>query len=191
MVLRSIPNLSCIRPSDSNEVTEAWRVAISKNMGPTCILLTRQPVPVLDRNQVASAKNLAYGAYILSDCEKEIPDVILIATGSEVPIALEAQEELALKDIAARVVAMPSWDLFEQQNKEYKNSVLPPKVKARVSIEAGSTLGWERWVGDRGAMIGIDSFGASAPWKDLYQKFNLTSENLIETALSVIQKCDD
>ncbi|MBT7819413.1 MAG: transketolase, partial [Chloroflexi bacterium] len=186
--LRSVPNLSVIRPSDSNEVIEAWRMAISNNSGPTCILVTRQNVPVLDRSKFTSAKNLAYGAYILSDCEKNIPDVLLIATGSEVPIALKAQEELVKQEIHARVIAMPSWDLFENQTKEYQDKVLPPNIKARVSIEAGSTLAWERWVGDDGEMIGIDSFGASAPWQDLFQKFNITSENIVQVAQKVIQK---
>ena len=186
--LRSVPNLSVIRPSDSNEVIEAWRMAISNNSGPTCILVTRQNVPVLDRSKFTSAKNLAYGAYILSDCEKNIPDVLLIATGSEVPIAIEAQEELVKQEIHARVIAMPSWDLFENQTKEYQDKVLPPNIKARVSIEAGSTLAWERWVGDDGEMIGIDSFGASAPWQDLFQKFNITSENIVQVAQKVIQK---
>jgi len=185
--LRSIPNLSVIRPSDSNEVIEAWRVAISNNAGPTCILVTRQPVPVLDRNLVASEKNLQFGAYTLSEASKEQPDVLLIGTGSEVHIALKAQEELERKNIAARVIAMPSWDLFEKQPKEYRDSVIPPNIKARVSIEAGSPIGWERWTGDDGAIIGIDSFGASAPWQDLYQKFNITSENVVKVAQKVIQ----
>ncbi len=186
--LRSVPNLSVIRPSDSNEVIEAWRMAISNNSGPTCILVTRQNVPVLDRSKFTSAKNLAYGAYILSDCEKNIPDVLLIATGSEVPIAIEAQEELVKQEIHARVIAMPSWDLFENQTKEYQDKVLPPNIKARVSIEAGSTLAWERWVGNDGEVIGIDSFGASAPWQDLFQKFNITSENIVKVAQKVIRK---
>jgi transketolase len=186
--LRSVPNLSVIRPSDSNEVIEAWRMAISNNSGPTCILVTRQNVPVLDRSKFTSAKNLAYGAYILSDCEKNIPDVLLIATGSEVPIAIEAQEELVKQEIHARVIAMPSWDLFENQTKEYQDKVLPPNIKARVSIEAGSTLAWERWVGNDGEVIGIDSFGASAPWQDLFQKLNITYENIVKVAQKVIRK---
>jgi transketolase len=185
--LRSIPNHVCIRPSDMNEVIEAWRVALKNTSGPTSILLTRQPIPILDRDQYAPAGNLKMGAYILSESKKTMPDAILIATGSEVHPTLEAQKKLLDMGIHVRVVAMPSWELFEQQSKEYRESVLLPKVKSRVAIEAGSPFGWERWVGDSGAIIGLDHFGASAPWQDLYAAFGFTADNIAKVALHVIQ----
>jgi len=188
--LRSVPNLTCIRPCDQNEVVEAWRFALKNKDGPTCILLTRQLLPILDRKVYPSADCLQHGAYVISDAEGSKPEVILISTGSEVHIALEAQAILSEQDVHARVVAMPCWELFEQQTRAYRNSVLPPDVKARVAIEAGITLGWERWIGDNGTVIGLDCFGASAPWKRLYQEFGLTAENVVKIALEVIRRTD-
>jgi transketolase len=188
--LRSVPNLTCIRPCDQNEVVEAWRIALKNQDGPTCILLTRQPLPVLDRNKYAPAVSLQRGAYILSDRGDGNPDVLLMSTGSEVHVVLEAQKQLAEQGVWARVVAMPSWEIFMKQTRSYRESVLPPTVKARVAIEAGSTLGWERWVGTDGAVIGLDHFGASAPWKTLYQEFGLTAENVAKTAVEVIQRVE-
>ena len=185
--LRSIPNHVCIRPCDVNEAIEAWRIAINNEKGPTSILLTRQLVPILDRNLYAPPSNLKYGAYVLSDSKKSKPDAILIATGSEVHPTLEAQKKLLDMGFYVRVVAMPSWELFALQSKEYQENVLPPEVKARVAIEAGISFGWERWVGDSGAIIGLDRFGASAPWEDLRDEFGFTAENIVKVTLQVIQ----
>lgn len=186
--LRSIPNHVCIRPCDMNEAIEAWRVAINNKTGPTSILLTRQPIPVLDRNKYAPASGLQKGAYVLSDPDGGEPEIILIATGSEVHVSLEAQDQLKERKIPTRVVSMPSWEIFQQQSDEYRNSVLLPSIKARIAIEAGSTLGWERWVGDHGAVIGIDRFGASAPPNLLFKEFGFTADNVVDTALKLLNK---
>jgi transketolase len=170
-----------------NEVIEAWRVALKTKSGPTSILTARQPTPVLDRNKYAPPGDLKFGAYILSDVSVDKPDAILIATGSEVHPTLKAQEKLLGQGFHVSVVAMPSWELFEQQSKEYQDRVLLPEVKARVAIEAGLTFGWERWVGDAGAIIGLDRFGASAPWQDLYNAFGFTAENIMKVTIQVIQ----
>jgi len=183
--LRSVPNLTCIRPCDQNEVVEAWRIALKNQDGPTCILLTRQPLPILDREIFPPANRLERGAYTLSDTGDGDPDMLLLGTGSEVHIALEAKKHLDEQGVRARVVAMPSWELFMKQSDRYRESVLPSAVRARVAIEAGSTLGWERWIGLDGAVIGLDHFGASAPWKKLYQEFDLTPEYVVQTALKV------
>jgi len=185
--LRSIPNHVCIRPCDMNEAIESWRVALNNKTGPTSILLSRQPIPVLDRKKYAPAGDLRFGAYVLSDTNEKKPDAILIATGSEVHPTLKAQKILLDKGFHVRVVAMPSWELFEQQSNEYQESVLLPAVKARIAIEAGISFGWERWVGDAGAIVGLDRFGASAPWADLYNAFGFTAENIAEVTIQVIQ----
>ena len=186
--LRSVPNLTCIRPCDQNEVVEAWQFALENKDGPTCILLTRQPLPILDRVKYPLANQLQLGAYILSNLGHSNPDMLLLSTGSEVHIALEAQERLADHGLYAWVIAMPSWELFMRQTDDYRKSVLPSRVKVRIAIEAGSTLGWERWVGIDGVVIGLDRFGASAPWRKLYQEFGLTAENVTKVAIMAIQK---
>jgi len=185
--LRAIPNLTVIRPCDANETSEAWRAALNSNQGPVALALTRQNVPTLDRNKFASADGLRRGAYILKDAPNGNPDLILLATGSEVSIAVEAAEKLYKKDIAVRVVSMPSWELFDRQPKEYRQKVLSPDIKVRIAIEAGITQGWHRYVGDNGRVIGIDHFGASAPHPILYEKFELTSEKVVETALACLR----
>jgi transketolase len=182
--LRAIPNLTVIRPADANETAQAWRAAIENEHGPTALALTRQKLPVFDRAKFASAENLHKGAYVLVDADKL--DVILIATGSEVSVAVEAREKLAAEGVGARVVSMPSWELFEQQPQSYKEQVLPPAVTARVAIEAGVTLGWERYVGPQGAVIGMTRFGASAPYKKLMEEFGFTAANLAEKAKAVL-----
>ncbi|NVM56615.1 MAG: transketolase [Desulfobacterales bacterium] len=181
--LRAIPNLTVIRPCDANETAEAWRFAIEYEKGPVALCLTRQGVPTLDREKFALAGGLHRGAYILSDLnvDKE-PDVTLIGTGSEVHIALEAAEKLQEKGVSVRVVSMPSWELFERQPEEYRDQVLPPTVSARVAIEAGTPQGWHRYVGNRGEVIGIDHFGASAAYKVVYQKFGITADRVVEKA---------
>jgi transketolase len=181
--LRAIPDLTVIRPCDANETAEAWRHALESERGPVALCLTRQGVPTLDRIKLASAEGLRRGAYILSDLNVDTePDVILIATGSEVHIALEAAANLQGRGVAVRIVSMPSWELFEGQPEDYRNRVLPPGVSARVGIEAGVRQGWRHYVGDKGEMVGIDHFGASAPYEILYDKFGLTADKVVETA---------
>jgi transketolase len=184
--LRAIPNLTVIRPCDANETAEAWRVALNSNQGPVSLALTRQNVPTLDRSKLSATDGLHRGAYILKDAPNGNPDLILLATGSEVSIAIDAAEKIEKKDIAVRVVSMPSWDLFEKQSQEYRHDVLPPDIKVRVAIEAGIGQGWHRYVGDIGRVIGIEHFGASAPYHTLYEKFGLTSEKLLEAAMACL-----
>lgn len=186
--LRAIPNLTVIRPADANETVQAWKVALEKRDGPVMLALTRQNLPVYDRSKMGDVAGLARGAYVLLDTDRIYPDVLLIASGSEVQLAVEAHAKLAEQGIGARVISMPSWELFAKQSEEYQNSVLPPAVKARVAIEAASPLGWERWVGSSGTIIGIDHFGASAPFKILYQQFGFTTDNVVLRALETIDK---
>jgi transketolase len=186
VALRAIPNLIVLRPADANEVREAYRVIFGLTDEPACLVLSRQKLPVFDRNRCASASGLARGAYVMADAEN--PKVILIASGSEVQLCIEARERLAQKGIAARVVSMPSWELFERQDQHYRDTVLPPDVEARVAVEMGSTIGWDRYAGCRGAIIGMHSFGASAPIKDLMQKFGFVADNVAAAAESQIAK---
>ena len=176
VALRAIPGLITLRPADANEVVEAWRVIIALKHQPACLVLSRQPLPTFDRKRYASAAGVARGAYVMADAEGGNPAVILIGTGSEVALCVEVHETLKQEGIAARVVSMPSWELFEQQEQAYRDSVLPPGIKARVSVEAGSVIGWDRYVGTNGARIGMHSFGASAPIKDLMKKFGFTPD---------------
>lgn len=180
--LRSIPGLITLRPADANEVAEAWRVIIGLRHQPACLVLTREAVPTVDRSLYAPASGLARGAYVLADAADNRPEVLLIGTGSEVGLCLKAYEELKAEGIAARVVSMPSWELFELQDKAYRDEVLPPKVKARVSVEEGSVLGWDHYVGMTGAKIGMHTFGSSAPLKDLLKKFGFTPEKVFDAA---------
>ncbi|MHC4462562.1 MAG: transketolase [Planctomycetota bacterium] len=178
--LRAMPNLMVIRPADANETAQAWKFALEHTDGPVALLLTRQGLPVIDQNKYGSAANLSKGAYVLLGADK--PDVLLLATGSEVSIALDAAEKLAAEGISAQVVSMPCWELFEKQSKKYRDSVIPPGVKVRVGIEAGVELGWNKWLGDKGIFIGMSSFGASAPGKVCFEKFGITVEKTIEAA---------
>jgi len=188
--LRVIPNLMVIRPADANETAQAWKFVLQYRDGPVALLLTRQGLPVIDQNKYASAANLSKGAYVLLDADKPDssrrsvaePDVLLLASGSEVSVALCAAEGLAKEKIKASVVSMPCWELFEKQSQQYKDSVLPPNVKARVGIEAGVELGWHKYLGDKGVFIGMSSFGASAPGKVCFEKFGITAERTIEAA---------
>ena len=186
--LRAIPGLTVIRPCDGNETAEAWKAALMSDSGPVALALTRQGLPVLDRTVYPTAENLTRGAYILRDAKESRPDLILIATGSEVHIALEAAKRIDESGIKVRVVNMPSWELFNRQNEAYRHRVLPPEIKARVAIEAGISQGWHRYVGDEGRIIALDRFGASAPIKILYEKFGLTPENVVETALALVKR---
>ncbi len=177
--LRAIPNLCLIRPADANETAVAWRVAIERRGGPVALALTRQGLPVIDREKYASAEGLARGAYTLADPSEKAPEVLLLASGSEVSLALEAWATLGAEGIPARVVSMPSWDLFEQQPQAYKDEVLPPRVTRRLAIEAASLLGWERHLVPGGVKIGMTRFGASAPYKVLAEKFGFTAANVV------------
>ena len=187
MSVRSIPNLTLIRPADANEAVEAWKVAIERTDGPTVLALTRQTLPVLDRSVLASPEGVQRGAYAIRPVDGT-PDVLLIGTGSEVQCALDAAETLAEDGIAAQVVSMPSWSLFAEQSEEYKRSVLPPDVTARVSIEAGVPSGWERFVGMDGARIGVDRFGASAPGEVMMEKYGFTAERVVEAARDQVDR---
>jgi len=180
--LRAIPGLITIRPADANEVVEAWRVIMKLQHQPAALVLSRQAIPIFDRSRYASASGVARGAYILADAEGGKPDVILVASGSEVSLCVEAFERLKTDSIRARVVSLPSWELFEQQNQSYRDSVLPPEVTARISVEQASTFGWERYVGPTGTTIGMETFGASAPLKELQKKFGYTVERVVEAA---------
>lgn len=185
MALRTIPNCTVIRPADGNETVEAWKVAMQSTSGPVILALSRQNLPVLDRTKYGSASGTSKGAYIVRGTTA-VPDVILIATGSEVSLAIEAADALELDNIQARVVSMPSWELFEAQDKAYQDTVLSPEIEARVSIEAGVSFGWERFVGLRGVSIGLDRFGASAPAPTLFEKFGFTVERILRAVREVM-----
>jgi transketolase len=184
--LRAIPNLTIFRPADARETAVGWQVALQRRDSPTALVLTRQGLPTLDREQYGAVQGAARGAYVLSDVDD--PQVILIGSGSEVHQALEAQALLAEKGVAARVVSMPSWELFEEQPKEYRDSVLPPQVTARVAVEAAATLGWDRHVGQRGIVIGLDRFGASAPYQEIYEHLGITGEAVAAAALQLVSE---
>ncbi len=186
--LRAIPNLTVLRPCDANETAEAWRFALQHKEGPVALALTRQGLPILDRKTYASADGLHRGGYVLSDDGDKRPDIILMASGSEVHIAIEAGDKLAGKGISVRVVSMPSWELFDKQTEAYRDQVLPPEIKARIAIEAGVTQGWHRYLGNKAAAVGIDHFGASAPYKILYEKFGITADRVVEKALQLLDK---
>ena len=184
--LRSIPNLTVIRPADANETAQAWRVAIEHLNGPVVIVLTRQNLPVIDQQKFTKATELEKGAYILSDSDKA-PEVILMGSGSEVSLLMDAKEKLAAESIAARVVSMPSWELFEKQDAAYKESVFPKQIKKRLAVEAGSTIGWHKYVTDEGDIIGMTTFGESAPAEELFKLFGFTVENVVARAKALLQ----
>ncbi|HEX7689531.1 MAG TPA: transketolase [Burkholderiaceae bacterium] len=188
MSLRAIPGLTTIRPADANETAVAWRVALEAKDRPVLLVFTRQDVPTLDRTRHASAEGLAKGAYVLADAEGGAPEIVLIASGSEVGLIVAAARTLAAEGVRARCVSMPCWDLFAQQPKEYRDAVLPPSAKRRLAVEAGTTLGWERWVGDEGDVIGLDHFGASAPAKKLLAEFGFSPEHVVERARRLLRR---
>jgi transketolase len=187
MSLRAIPNLTVIRPADASESAAAWRAALTNRRGPTALIFTRQTVPALPHAGPAAAGDLRQGGYVLWDSSKRPPQVILIGTGSEVAMALKAGQKLAAEGIRVRVVSLPSWELFDRQTTAYRNQVLPPRIKARVAVEAGIRLGWEHYVGLEGAVVGMDGFGASAPANVLYEKFGITVENVLAAAKALIK----
>ncbi|MEP6505936.1 MAG: transketolase C-terminal domain-containing protein, partial [Betaproteobacteria bacterium] len=186
--LRAIPGLTVIRPADANETAAAWKVALTMQDRPVLLVLTRQDVPTLDRAQHAGADGLARGAYDIGDADGQQPDLILIASGSEVGLITAAAETLGKEGVKVRCVSMPSWDLFDAQPQAYRDSVLPPAVTRRLSVEAGVTLGWERYVGQAGDAIGIDHFGASAPAKVLLEKFGFSADNVVARARSLLNR---
>jgi len=186
--LRAIPGLIVLRPADANEVVEAWKVIMKLHHAPAALVLTRQALPTIDRTKYGSASGLAQGAYILADAPNSKPDVLLLATGSEVSLCMEAYERLKAEGIKARVVSMPSWELFDDQPLEYRHRVLPPEVTARVSVEQASVFGWAKYVGVTGHSIGMRSFGASAPLKDLLKKFGFTADQVVAAAKEQVKK---
>ena len=183
--LRCIPNMISFRPADANETVAAWKFAIEQKENPVALLLTRQKLPTIDRTKYPSADNLTKGAYVLIE-NSSTPDLILIGTGSEVQLALAAYEQLAKEGVKARVVSMPSWELFERQTKEYRDSVLPPSVKKRIAVEAAVSMGWEKYIGDAGRFVGMHSFGASAPVDAIFKHFGFTVENVVKTAKEIL-----
>ncbi len=185
--LRAIPNLTVIRPADANETAVAWQVAIETRHNPVVLVFTRQAVPTLDRKELASAKGLRRGAYILADAPNGKPDIILIATGSEVSLIVAAQKKLQKHKIAVRIVSMPSWELFAAQTAKYRNAVLPSSVPLRLAVEAGISQGWERFIGDQGVMISVEKFGASAPGELVMERYGFTVENVYKTALKLLK----
>ena len=186
--LRAMPNIVVLRPGDANEVVEAWKLAVQRAHGPTALVLSRQAIPTFDRTKFAPASGVAKGAYVLSDAPGAKPDVILMATGSEVGLCVAAQEKLASEGVKARVVSIPSWELFEQQGSAYKESVLPASVTARVSVEMASTFGWERYIGPKGKAVGMHTFGASAPLEDVLKKFGFTVDTVVAAAKETLTK---
>ncbi len=184
--MRSVPNLWAIRPADANETAYAWRAALTRRDGPSCIILSRQKLPIFDRNEVGSAEGVLRGAYILADAEGGEPDVILIGTGAEVQWALQARTALQEQGIKARVVSMPCWELFEEQDQSYRDQVLPPHIKRRVAIEAASPMGWQKWVGDEGSVIAVETFGASAPAEIIFEKYGFSADNVVQHALALM-----
>jgi transketolase len=183
--LRAIPGLIVLRPGDANEVVEAWRAIMNMKHEPVCLILSRQNMPTLDRTKYAAASGVAKGAYVLGDAKDGKPDVIIIGTGSEVGMSVDAHEKLTSEGVKSRVVSMPSWELFDHQPQEYRDSVLPPSVKARVSVEQSSTFGWDRYAS---RAIGMKTFGASAPLKELQKKFGFTPEAIVSAAKEEIKK---
>jgi transketolase len=185
--LRAIPGLNVIRPGDANETREAWKAALMQTHEPSSLIFSRQALPTLDRSKYSSAEGLHQGGYVVTKDEGE-PDVILMACGSELGLVVQAAEKLAEGGIKARVVSMPSWHLFEKQDQAYKDSVLPPHIKARVAVEQGGPIGWDRYVGHEGQIIAMQTFGASAPIQKLQEKFGFTLDNVVKVARDVMEK---
>jgi transketolase len=184
--LRAIPGMVVLRPADANEVVEAYRYVLGLRHQPAVIALSRQPLPTFDRRKYAPAAGVARGAYVMADAPGGTPEIILIASGSEVSLVVAAHEKMTSEGIRCRVVSMPSWDIFEHQPQSYREEVLPPGVKARVAVEQGSVLGWDRYVGAAGRIIGMKTFGASAPLKELQRRFGFEPERVVATAMELL-----
>jgi transketolase len=188
IALRAVPGLMVWRPGDANEVLEAWKYIMKERHTPAVLVLSRQNLPTLDRTKYAAASGTQKGAYVVSDAPGGKPDALLLATGSEVSLALQAQDQLAKEGVKARVVSMPCWEVFDEQDDDYRDSVIPPDVKARVAVEQASTVGWDRWVGSHGGVVGMRTFGASAPLKELQKKFGFTVDNVVSAVKTSIKK---
>jgi len=186
--LRAIPNLVVLRPGDANEVTQAWAFALSHREGPTVLALSRQSIPVLDRSVYSPAEGLQQGAYILRDYGDKDPELILMASGSEVDLIVKAGEKLAGDGINLRLISFPSWELFREHDDSYRNKILPPGISARLAVEAGISQGWHEWVGDQGKIMAVDRYGASAPAGRIYSEFGLTVEAVINNAMELLRK---
>jgi len=186
--LRAIPGLITLRPADANEVREAWRVILQLRHVPAALVVSRQALPTIDRGRYASAAGVASGGYVLAEADGGRPDVLLLGTGSEVSLCVQAYERLTPDGVRARVVSMPSWELFEQQDRSYRDQVLPPDVTARVSVEQASGFGWERYVGSEGARIGMETFGASAPLQEVQKRFGFTVERVVAAARAQLER---
>lgn len=184
--LRAIPNMNVIRPADANETREAWKAAIARQDGPTALIFSRQNLPTVDRSELAPAEGLQKGAYVLADLGTGRPQIILMASGSEVELIVEAGYSLVAQGINVRLVSFPSWYMFEQQDAIYRDEVLPPSIKARIAVEAGISQGWERYIGESGRMIGVNHFGASAPYKKIYEEFGLTAADIVQKARIIL-----
>jgi len=184
--LRAIPNLVTLRPADANEVREAWKIAIENRHRPAALVLTRQPVPTLDRSVYAPAAGVRRGAYVLANLGQGTPQIILMASGSEVALISNAGQRLAEQGVAIRLVSFPSWELFDEQEPAYQEAVLPPEVEARLAVEAGVPQGWHRWVGSRGRVLGIDRYGASAPASTVFEKYGFTVEHVVKMATELL-----
>jgi transketolase len=184
--MRAIPGLVLLRPADANEVVEAYRYVLQLRHKPAAIVLSRQALPTFDRSRYASAEGVRRGAYVMADAAGGSPEIILIASGSEVSLAIGAHEKLTADGVRSRVVSMPSWDIFEEQPQSYRDTVLPPQVTARIAIEQGSMLGWDRYVGTAGKVVGMKTFGASAPLKELQRKFGFQPERIVELATEML-----
>jgi len=187
MSLRTVPRLVVIRPADANEAAEAWRVAMESREQPVALVLTRQAVPTFDRTKYASAVGLRHGAYVLAD-SNATPEVILMGSGSEVQLCLQAHDQLRAEGVGSRVVSMPSWELFKKESQNYRDQVLPPEVTARVAVEAGTGLGWREYVGSEGRVVARWDFGASAPIKDLLKHFGFTAEHVVNQARELLKR---
>ena len=186
--LRAIPNLTVIRPADAAETAEAWRFAIGRGRGPVALVLTRQKLPILDRQVLASAKGVERGGYVLADAGRDAPGLILISSGSEVHVTLEARRLLEEEGVPTRVVSMPSLEVFAEQPQAYRDTVLPPEVPWRLAVEASQPMAWYRWVGDRGGVVGIDGFGASAPYQRLLEEYGFTAEHIVSRARELLAR---
>jgi len=185
--MRAIPGLVLLRPSDANEVVEAYRYVVQLRHKPAALVLSRQALPTFDRSRYAPADGVRRGAYVMAEARGGVPEIILIASGSEVALAVEAHETLTARGVRSRVVSMPSWDIFEDQPQAYRDGVLPPEVTARIAIEEGSMLGWERYVGPAGRIVGMKTFGASAPLKELQRKFGFEPARIVELATELLR----
>jgi transketolase len=186
--LRAIPGLTVIRPADANEVTEAWKSAILRRHAPTALMLSRQGVPTLDRDRYSPAAGLHNGAYVLADLGNPPPQILLVASGSEVALIAEAGQKLLEDGAGVRLVSFPSWELFEAQDQEYRDSVFPPGLDKRLGVEAGVSQGWSKWLGDRGVMISIERYGASAPYEEIFSELGLTAENVYQKARALLEE---